>query len=120
MINKEIERKWVWIAIQCIKRGYEEAAKLALEIDNAILTIYGNKHTQEWIKDYENLDEDKSDVILKTAVACGYCIACSESKTCKMCKFAKTCGDCSDSESVYRMFLNVLEYEEEEGKKYDF
>ena len=118
MTNKGIERKWVWIAKECVVLGYNEAAEIAIEIDDALLEIYRDENSRTWIADFEGLRLEYSKLgrknrdIWEIATNGAYCIACEQSSTCNVCKFRKLYGKCDDPESLYRKFLDMLSAEE--------
>ena len=131
---KKIMRKWEWITEACLALGFEGAGEIAYEIDQIILQLYGDKHTDTWLQRFKSLptpnklreirdaffkyelpvtldDADFAEFIKDIANDAWSCIACVESgdfKNCSKCLFAKINGKCKDDESLFSEFLERL------------
>ena len=117
-----IKRKWEWIEDVCKANGYEIPAILAAQIDKHLLDIYGDIHTESWIKEYKD-DYDSSpetydiDDIEWIAFDSVYCIACEihsnpyKDSSCPQCIFARRAGECdsNQNDSLYDKFRNELD-----------
>ena len=130
MVDKKeeetIPRKWEFIANTLKKIAESEshaknqkAIKIAEEIDNTLVKLYGKEHPAVWIEEYKrfykNFDftTDSSDLwhIISHQ---RYCIACEKTPTddggvldCGECEFAEKHGECDeDDNSLFGIFIN--------------
>jgi hypothetical protein len=103
-----IPRKWEWVRDQCVRRGLKDAAKLAGEIDAALLDCYDVKHTKDWkvFCNSNNMDELATrDAFFYVVKAIKFCVACQASDMfCSKCSFAKNHGKCFNCDSLFDRF----------------
>ena len=106
--------KWEWIRDACSELGYNEAARIADEIETLLKEIYGDTKTIAWMRDYIDIIKEmrvSSPNIWSVACSSFYCIGCAEDTqvdNCYNCRFKKRAGSCFKNGSLYSRFMEVF------------
>jgi len=107
--------KWQYIRDKCIEMDYTESAKIAQEIEDALVEAYGISSTPTWrAKGAKTLNLwSLHDVILKRS----FCRGCVETDKidayCFGCKYGRKKGVCGDQRSQFAKFMCTYEEEEQ-------
>jgi len=118
-------RKWEWVANKLNELGCHDLSEMARQIDEALVKLYGDEHTEDWKKDYQEIEEefeefkgsivDALDLILDVADDSSYCVACvacvENDNKCDVCKFGKEHGICVEKGSLFSNFIERLKQE---------
>jgi len=107
--------KWQYIRDKCIEMGYTESAKIAQEIDDALVNIYGDSSTPAWQWVTEEYVSSLS--LYAIIVRRSYCRGCDEAEKkdleCYQCEYGKLKGDCVNQRSQFAKFMRTYTEEEQ-------
>jgi len=107
--------KWQYIRDKCIEMGYTKSAKIAQEIEDALVNIYGDSSTPAWrIRSKEIVDLWPLIEIIKSRPFCKGCVETNEIDAyCFGCKYGKLEGECLDLGSQFHRFQSAYKEEEQ-------
>lgn len=121
--------KWEWISVKLKELGFDRLSEITTHIEKALKEIYGQTNTEDWVADFEHINEEYNKIYkrnkYKKIVYIGdlllssrkYCIACIKEKSCSVCKFGQKCGFCSANGSLFDNFIELLLSTEKELKQ---